>query len=317
MRTIFENRASTILYNIILSNKINRGISILPANICPIVPATFMKAKAKFIFVDIDNNSLLISKEKLMGILKNNKTITSILFNHTYGVEVENQELFKNIKDISENIIIIDDRCLTKPKLSPDKFSLADITMYSTGYSKFVDFNYGGYTFVNEKIKYKKINLEYSDSDYDKLIENFNKVLNKKTRYIYKDSNWLDTRKPKYTFKEYTVKLEEILPKITQHKKNINKIYYEKINTKFQMGKEYANWRFNILVENKEFLLKKIFENKLFASSHYQSLVGIFGTGEQKNTERLHSKVINLFNDFRFNEEMAEKISNVVNKYAK
>lgn len=47
-----EKRASTVLYKFLISNC--RGYSfILPANVCPVVPLTFIKANIDFVFVDI------------------------------------------------------------------------------------------------------------------------------------------------------------------------------------------------------------------------------------------------------------------------
>lgn len=51
---ILENRATVILYNFLRSN-IRSGKFLLPANVCPIVPTTFLKAGLSFDFIDIDD----------------------------------------------------------------------------------------------------------------------------------------------------------------------------------------------------------------------------------------------------------------------
>ncbi len=57
MKTIKPPRASAILYNLLVSQKQTKPW-LLPANICPIVPITFMKADVPFEFVDISSETL-------------------------------------------------------------------------------------------------------------------------------------------------------------------------------------------------------------------------------------------------------------------
>ena len=50
---VFENRASTVLCNFLKSNHFDKPF-LLPANVCPVVPLSFMKAEVEFDFIDID-----------------------------------------------------------------------------------------------------------------------------------------------------------------------------------------------------------------------------------------------------------------------
>lgn len=48
-----EQRASVVLYRFLVANCKDFHF-LLPANVCPVVPLTFLKAKVDFSFVDID-----------------------------------------------------------------------------------------------------------------------------------------------------------------------------------------------------------------------------------------------------------------------
>lgn len=315
MNIITENRASAILYNTILSNNLQTGRILLPANICPIVPATLFKAGAEFEFYDIDPESFLPDTETLISKVNNTKKISAVLYNHTLGIENSPENKFKVLKSINNEIFIINDCCLTKPKTLLQN-TYADLTFFSTGYSKYVDLGFGGYGFLKKKYKYCHAKLSFDENCHEKLVQNFKTALDSKSRFKYIDSDWLDLNNPEFSTEEYFDQINHEIIKIDKHKSELNTLYLNQIDKKYHLGEEYNNWRFNILLSNKDFVLSKVFEAGLFASSHYQSLVGIFGSGLGKNAEFLHSKVINLFNDFRFNSEKALLISDIINKYA-
>jgi hypothetical protein len=69
------------------------------------------------------------------------------------------------------------------------------------------------------------------------------------------------------------------------------------------------------MIREKERLLAAIFAAGLFASSHYSSLGGVFSEGQFDSAERLHRIVVNLFNDFRFSEEQALRVCQIVQSH--
>ena len=75
---------------------------------------------------------------------------------------------------------------------------------------------------------------------------------------------------------------------------------------------EYQNWRFNIRVNNKEEILKNIFDAGLFASGHYKPLADHCPVAKD-----LYEHVINLFNDFYYTEEQARRTCEVICKWCK
>ncbi|MEI6221803.1 MAG: hypothetical protein WCP97_03475, partial [bacterium] len=123
---IFENRASTILYNLLCSNKSN-GIYILPANICPIVPLVFEKAKQPYEFCDISLTSLCLDENLILNKITN-RIYSGILFVRTYGTTDDFDHFLKKIKLLSPQITIIDDQCPNIPEFLP-KSTSADIIL--------------------------------------------------------------------------------------------------------------------------------------------------------------------------------------------
>ncbi len=316
MKRIVENRASAILYNFILSNNLEGKKFLIPANICPIVPTTLLKCKVKYEFIDISLNNYLIDKNAVKNKLRK-ENIAAIIFVRTYGYLSDENDFFKEMKSISPETLIIDDRCLSIPNVEEKENSEVDLILYSTGYSKYIDFGYGAYAFIKKTLNYNLINTDFDKKDLDELVEKFKKNLETKTKFNYIDNNWLNNTKVFFNEKEYFLKIKKELKKVREHKKKLNNIYKSNLPEKIQFHDNYNNWRFNILANNKDTILNNIFKNNLFASSHYQPLVNMWGQGKSDNSEQLFSKVINLFNDFRFTEEKALKICEIINKSIK
>lgn len=148
---LFEDRASFVLYKV-LAKLGNKNKFILPLNICPIVPETFMKANIKFEFIDINLDTLCMDEELLLNKIRDDKDIGGVLFVKTFGIELNIEQLFKKIKELNEDIFIIDDMCLCIQQFDYDiEKSYADMALFSSGYSKYVDIGYGGYGFLKQK----------------------------------------------------------------------------------------------------------------------------------------------------------------------
>jgi hypothetical protein len=84
-----------------------------------------------------------------------------------------------------------------------------------------------------------------------------------------------------------------------------------------QFSEAFQDRCFNIQVPQKNDLIKKIFSNNLFASSHYEPLDGVFAQTNHNFTkaESLYQNVINLFNDFYINLTPAEQLSELINSH--
>lgn len=315
--TIFESRASIILFNI-LKQKAFRKKFLLPSNICPIVPATFLKANIPFEFIDISRDTLCLDESILFQKLQDDKDIAGVLFVHTFGIELEVNSLFKKIKDINENLFIIDDRCLMIPDFNFDiENSYANLAIFSTGYSKYVDIGWGSFGYIKDKDIYLKQEIIYDEKDLEEFSNQTQISINNNSFFEYKDTNWLGSSSVLYEdFKKYK---KEILIKTEQMKKQkelLNKIYLQNLPSEIHLGEKFNNWRFSILVENKEEVLSQVFEKGLFASSHYKQVEYMFKKEYKKQSvaKDVHKKMVNLFNDFRFTEKMAFDIVEIINK---
>lgn len=311
---VFENRASYILYNIIMQTDKGKKI-IVPANVCPIVIATLLKAKKSIELVDINEENYHINTSKVIEMVSNSvEDYDSILFVRSYGADLEFNSFFNELKSINNELLIIDDKCLAIPELEPDFKKNVDATIFSTGYVKYIELGFGGYVFIRNDYPYSRISLSFEDTEHKQLTDHFREVINGKKDFKYKDTNWLDGNFPKISLKEYKQKIVEQIEKVHLHKQKINKIYSENLSPEIMMGDDYNNWRFNLLVENKEVLLEKIFENDLFASSHYFPMNRFLKKNGFAVSEHVYSRVLNLFNDFRYDEDMAYKTAKIIQK---
>ena len=280
---LFRDRATTILFDVL--STIDNGIKfLLPINICPIVPDTFVKSDIKFEFIDIDSKTLCMDQDLAIKAINNDSSIGGLLFVNTYGVKTDSESFYKKIKEIKPEIFIIDDKCLCVQNFDFDiNESYSSLTLFSSGYSKYVDIGYGGFGYLKE--------------------ENFGDIFED-------NSTGID-------FLDYKAMLTEKIPIMREHKAKINTIYREGIPTALHLGREFEDWRFSILINDKEVLLKDIFEEGFFASSHYEAIDYKYVKDPMTNSNArvVASRVVNLFNDHRFDENMAERVVTIINKF--
>jgi len=311
---IFEPRAAAIIYNILRAYEEDK-VFILPSNVCPIVPITFLKANKRFELIDISDESLCIDEEIVLTRLKQSPNkYAGVLFVRTFGTDDCFETFFKQIKDIQESFLVIDDRCLSIPNTDYIE-TYADVVLYSTGYSKVVDLGYGGIAQLKGNVNYKKYPNKYSEKSHSELINNYKFSIQDRSQYIYKDSNWLDNSISDRSFESHVELMQMEYNESIRIKKRINKIYSDNLPSNIQLKPNYQLWRFNITVPNNSNVIDVLFANNLFASTHYPSLNGIFCEGDAINTEKLHSTVINLFNDKHYSEEKAYMTVDIINQF--
>lgn len=311
MQVVQAPRASAIIYNI-LTSRADLRPWILPANICPIVPLTFFKACIPFEFVDISDYTLHMDLDQAEDLLKLRK-YGGLLYAHTYGEQSTPDEFFKIVKTKYPDILLLDDRCLCLPEFESSADSQADVILYSTGYAKVVELNYGGFAFLKEYVSYKPSRLAFNVKDHDDIEKAYKQAIQNHKIFQYHDSDWLETDAQLSTWYDYRRQIENNRAVSLKHRTEVNNIYFEKLPLEIQLPRDYQNWRFNIRIKNnKQNMLDKIFQAHLFASSHYASLAGIMSVGSAPNAELLAKEVINLFNDHHFSISQAEMVSGIV-----
>ena len=73
---VTSQRASAILYNYLSGNHFDKPF-LLPANVCPVVPLSFMKAGVGFEFIDIDESHAMSTEKVLYLCMPTGKSMTT------------------------------------------------------------------------------------------------------------------------------------------------------------------------------------------------------------------------------------------------
>lgn len=275
MKRLTGYRANSIFYNYLKSNDIQGRVA-LPVNICGSVVDTLRLAGLECMFVDISANTLCLNKDMVLEMVKD---CSVLIFVHTYGVEIDAVDFFKQVRKINPNIIIVDDKCLCLPEFSVDN-SYADLVLYSTGGKKQVNLGEGAIGFVADKWKYDEV-----------VVPNGNGVLENRC---------------------YTLNEQALLTKmdsIIAHKEKLNDIYRRLLPKQIQFPERFQHWRFNIWVEQPQVVLDALLKEGLFASNHYQP-----HSTDCPVAIELHRHVVNLFNDFYYTEQQAVKTCEIINQ---
>jgi hypothetical protein len=314
---ILEQRASTIIYNFLLSNP-SKNTYLLPANICPIVPAIFLKAQQDFELIDISPTSLGMDEEATLERLRSNPhRYSGVLYVHSYGNEFIPKSFFQELKQLDPSLRVIDDRCLCFPTTDEQDLTCIDLAIYSTGYAKPVNIGFGGYGWLKEIFQYRPSLLAFSTNSQKRIEQELKTALSQDTQFHYLVDDWLNTTPIEISVHHYKSIIQTELKRIQIHKNQINKVYSDGLPAEIQFPLEFQNWRFNIKVARKEEIIRQLFEAGLFASSLYHSLGGIMGKGDFPNAKELHQNIINLFNDRYYTEEKAHQTVNIINSLLK
>jgi len=308
MRIVQAPRASAILYHILASQK-ERKPWLLPANICPIVPVTFLKARVPFEFVDISPESLHMNLQQAEDRIKTHK-FGGLLYAHTYGEPSTPIDFFNAIRYLDPELLIMDDRCLCIPEF--EAHPSADVILYSTGYAKIVDLHSGGYALLRNGLPYQPADLTFNADDYDQIERAYKKAVQERIRFVYHDMDWLETNSSLPEWDDYRLQIQSGLKKSLPQRARLNEIYVSRLPSELQLPQNYQLWRFNIRVKNRSKVMQAIFEAGLFASSHYVSLAGIMAVGSAPHANTLAGEVINLFNDHHFNADKAAQICDLI-----
>lgn len=313
MKIVQAPRASAIIYHLLSSQK-DKQPWLLPANICPIVPITFLKAGVAFEFVDISATTLNMDLDQASDFIQKRR-FGGLLYAHTYGEPSIPGDFFSWLKNRHPELLLVDDRCLCIPDVNSDGNDVTDVTdvqLYSTGYAKIVELSMGGYAFIKEDVKYQPHHLPFDPQHHDAIEKSYKDVISQRKKYVYQDMDWLETGTEVWTWDEYRKKIELGLIDSLAQRQSINHVYSTLLPAEIQLQEKFQSWRFNVCVDHKESILTAIFSSGLFASSHYASLSDIFGDNRAPQAEGLASKVINLFNDHHFTVQQAERVCAVI-----
>jgi dTDP-4-amino-4,6-dideoxygalactose transaminase len=280
-----DYRASSLLHRFLLNFNCKVEV-IVPANICSIVVEVILKSGLQPIFVDINEKfNFTIDRDDIVNLLdKNLEKTYIILLNCTYGIEEDFEDFIYHIKN-KYSVFVVIDKCLSIPNdFVKIQNSLADLILYSTGYAKVLEFaDGGGLGFLRVRHRLKQAKFEFG----------------RKTNFGFNNPE------------EYLLVIDQNINHILKSKQKINEIYDAEIGF-LKLSNKHNYWRYNIIVQNPDLILQKIFAENLFASRHYIPVC--------KNKQRfdgawqLYDGVINLFNDHYITEDNAFMIAKIVKK---
>lgn len=296
MTVLIGRRASAILFNLLVSTEDRRPF-LLPANICPVVPLTFIKAGRAFRAVDIRRTDLCIDIDECIQLLSQNPDgYAGVLFVRPYGAELEVDSWFARIKEIRPDLIVIDDKCLCVPDSAGDRLSaVADVTLFSTGPSKFLDLQAGGFAYRRTSLPYRPRKAVYSPAALEEVTRDYKSALQLRTRFIPANGEWLDLSDGGLRWDSYRREIEAELRSEVEHRERVRAMYDEIIPAEMQLPNAYHSWRYNVWVPDAARVLARLREESLPVSQHYASIGGVFCDGRFPVAEEVHSRIINLF----------------------
>jgi len=304
--TVFAARACSILYGLL--HRGGERSFLIPANVCPIVPVTFLEARRDFELVDIAESTLEMDPDACIDRLRREaKGFGGILFVRPYGRERNVDPFFRRLKELQPDLLLIDDKCLCRPDCEGATISpWADATLFSTGRVKHVDLGYGGFAHLRQSSS--PVLLDYHEAGLEQVTCRY-KAIADKSASLGTREQWLDLKVPQISWEEHRRRVLEELRRADEHKHRLNTIYSKMLPREIQMTPEFQGWRFNIRVPEPGRLVESLFAAGLFASRHYASLAE---EGRFPVVERLHREVVNLFNDRYFDEGQAERAVHLV-----
>lgn len=312
---IIEHRASIILFNVLSNLKDKHKPFLLPANVCPIVPLTYLKAGVPFEFIDIDTDTLCLNEQIAITKLATN-AYGGIHYVRTFGTENNPYNFFARAKSLILDLFVIDDKCLNIPEFRITGLPKnIDLEIFSTGYSKYVDIGWGSFGYLQPQYAYQRRQLPYKLNDLEKLTVSIKKSLEENKVYSYKDTDWLGDTSFSNNPMEYQQLIESQVDSIRKHKSAINALYADELPKEIQLPLDFQNWRFNIRVPRRKELLENIFAAGLFASAHYSSVAQLFGQPKALYAEKDNVDILNLFNDFRFDADKANRTVALIRKH--
>lgn len=188
-----EQRASTVLYKFLVSN-CKGWHFLLPANVCSVIPLTFLAAGVDFSFVDIDETTHAGSFSRFKNALgKYVGREVGILFVNAYGYHNDAKQFYKNLRSINNDIIIIEDDCLCVPETDrTEPIEDVDLEFYSTGNSKYVQMPMeGGYGMMRNGFAYNHIKAPYNENGYSEHLKRIKACRKSGELYRYVENNWL------------------------------------------------------------------------------------------------------------------------------
>lgn len=316
---ILAPRASSIIYGLAQAQLENgRSHWLLPANICRLVPLALFAAKASIEFIDIDPITWCMDTRMASARLADSShPVTAVLYVRTYGISDPAAVDLRTLRAAaSPATLLIDDRCCDIPILDAGELgpNLADVVLFSTGKGKIADLGGGGFGYFLSRGGYRPYSGLYDASllgSLDRLCDQGGEegTLQDRRRVI-SNCAWLGGAAPG-SWLDYREAISHRLGDVLPHKARLNAVYRDALGFLHPRG-DGQMWRFNVEVIDRDALLDAIFAAGLFASAHYPPSAEAFAGGHHKATQKLTSRILNLFNGFEFDIARAQALAAII-----
>ena len=113
---------------------------------------------------------------------------------------------------------------------------------------------------------------------------------------------------------EFRLSVESRIEESARHRKRLNAVYAEQLEA-WAAPAQCRDWRFTLFCDCQQDLLRAIFGAGHFASAHFDSLAPMFGPGVVPVADLCGKRVVNLFNDFRYDAERAGHLAKIVRTF--
>lgn len=285
---------------------------LLPANVCFSVPFLISSLGRKMSFYDFGIGGAPV--EPVLA-KQRGAQVGVLLLNH-YGLPWDEEDV-SLIRKNSASVVL--DACLSVPNFQPLPNSKADLTLYSSGKGKVVELGYGAFGHLITPLAGQRqgiVRQGFNPTGYDLLERYWKQVLEgiPFAKDIVLMHEWVDEGTdllPDPIAYSERVKRQQLF--VLRHKLEINRVYNELIDDEFHWHPRGNTWRFNIMVDDAELLLKEIFSRGLFASRHYANAARRLGeTDRLPFADLVEKHMVNLFNCPKITAEFAERCAGAV-----
>lgn len=320
-----ERRASAVLYKFLVSNCSDYHF-LIPANVCSVVPLTFLASGVGFSFVDIDDSTHAGSFDEYKKAVRECPDCkVGVLFVNAYGTRNDTKQFYEDIRTLRNDMIIIEDDCLCVPVTRrTNPVENVDLEFYSTGNSKYVQMPMeGGYGMIRDGFAYNQIEAPFNENGYDEQLKKIRACRRNRKQFQYEENNWLPLASfisNKLSADDYFREIERRIVISRNHKQIIDSIYDEILPNELRLGEAYNTWRYTLALPShdmRETVMDALGAENLYASSHYQSAAYLYKHIHCRNTECEADRILNLFNEEKYSVEMAQRTAEIINEIYK
>ncbi|GIW66941.1 MAG: hypothetical protein KatS3mg095_0839 [Candidatus Parcubacteria bacterium] len=288
--------------------KYNKRKVVTQAFTCFVIPKSIINAGGVPIYIDIEEGCLNFNKKKLEELFKNNKDISAVILQNTFGVPNNLSEILDLLKD--KNVLIIENLAHSFGAKFNNYYlgNFGDIALISFGRSKVISSIFGGALIINNKQLAEEFKNFYEELTYPPklfilkcliysllmikarynfliygkylmhLIRRFNLgilEISKKERMLLTESYTL--RKLPNAFSQIALNQLKKIFRFNDHREKISKIYIKEglipYGEIYYSKAEYYYLRFPLTVVKPQHLINNMKKYNIYLGNWYNSVL--------------------------------------------